>query len=531
MYEQYFGLRARPFAMTPDPAFYFEGRGQRRAFAYVRYAALEGESFIVLTGDTGVGKTTLVHRLLKAVESQDIVAALLGGTQLDASQLFAAILAAFRASVAGDSLDELRAGLQAFLTTVTASGRRALIVVDEAQHLLPDAVQELMALAATQSGRGSPLQVLLVGQPELRAKLARAPADAIREPVFLFCDLGLLSPAETRLYIEHRLRHVQWTESPAFSSEAHERISEATDGVPRRINRLCDRLLTAAFQRQLDEVSADLVREIDDELRSEVGDAAASASEADEMSSPAQDASAQVSASTDDASLAPAPIHTRDPTAAIQSEEPASQETRGATESRPTLPRKARAAKPALVAAVALVFASFIFWWAYEHETFFRNQGPSSPGEAARTAAGKVTSQGEPSAATAQAPEITAPVAAASQESAPAPMTETRSGAPEATSARPGAAGSPERPADAVGPVDVSRDGSGPVNTELDSPRGSRVQAVAGAPRVRASRRSVVPASASDQPAPPEPRVRSLQPPPVPGPCNAAVAALGLCTP
>ena len=262
MYEQHFGLRGRPFAMTPDPDFYFEGRGHRRAFAYVKYAVLEGESFIVLTGDTGVGKTTLVYKLLKAVESQAIVSALLGGTQIDASQLFAAILTAFRASVAGDSLDELRAGLQAFLTTVTASGRRALIVVDEAQHLLPDAVQELTALAATHSGRDSPLQVLLVGQPELRTKLARVPSDAIREPVLLFCELGLLSRSETRLYIEHRLRHVECQRSPIFSDEAHERIYEATEGGPRRINRLCDRLLTAAFQQQLDEVSAELVRQI-----------------------------------------------------------------------------------------------------------------------------------------------------------------------------------------------------------------------------------------------------------------------------
>ena len=184
MYEQHFGLSGHPFATTPDPDFYFDSHGHRRAFAYLRYAVLEGESFVVLTGDIGVGKTTLVHKLLRGLESEAIVSALLAGARLDSRSLLTAVLSAFRAPVVGESVAELRAGLQAFLATLTSTGRRALVVVDEAQNLLPDAIEELTVMAKLQSRNGAPFQVLLSGQPELRTTLRSTSAYTMRQPVF-----------------------------------------------------------------------------------------------------------------------------------------------------------------------------------------------------------------------------------------------------------------------------------------------------------------------------------------------------------
>ena len=271
-YEQHFGLSGPPFATTPDPDFYFESRAHRRAFAYLRHAVLEGECVMVLTGDIGTGKTMLVRKLLGGLESERIVAVQLAGTVADAPELLHAVLAAFRVPAIGNTLEELRAGLHAFLTTLESSGRRGLVVVDEAQHLPQDAIEELLQLAKSRAtSSSSPTQVLLAGHPRLRTSLENA-ARTTREAVFLFCDIGLLSESETRSYVEHRLHHVGWDRSPSFADDAHRQIHRATNGVPRRINRLCHRLLMAASRQQLGSISPALVDETDAGLRDEMGD-------------------------------------------------------------------------------------------------------------------------------------------------------------------------------------------------------------------------------------------------------------------
>jgi type II secretory pathway predicted ATPase ExeA len=260
-YQQHFGLSGPPFTATPDPDFYFESRGHHRAFAFLEYAVLEGDCLIVLTGDAGTGKTMLVTKLLGEIEASTIAAAAVTATPLDAAGALRAVLSAFHAPFTGRSLEVLRTEVQTFLHALSTAGRRGLIVVDEAQQLLPNAIEELIRLTKPQPSDGVPLQVLLAGQPGLRTKLTTMTRVA-REPFFLFCDVGPLSSDETRAYIEHRLRHVRWNQSPSFDDDAYRRIHQATGGVPLAINRLCHRLLIAASKRQHNAISEDLVEQV-----------------------------------------------------------------------------------------------------------------------------------------------------------------------------------------------------------------------------------------------------------------------------
>jgi general secretion pathway protein A len=274
MYEQYFDLRGRPFATAPDPDFYFESRGHHRALAYLRHGVREGDSFMVMTGEIGAGKTTLVHKLMRELDTGSIAVALLVSSQLDARGLLATALGAFGAPGAAASMDEMQARLRATLAALAAQGRRALLVIDEAQNLQPDAIELLTGFVARQAEGTLALQVLLVGQPELRRRIQSDPAAAQRQPVFLFCHVGMLSEQETREYIVHRLRHVGWADSPSFADLAFQRIHQLTEGVPRRINRLCDRLLLACYLRAQKAVSPRMVEQVDAELRGELGEGA-----------------------------------------------------------------------------------------------------------------------------------------------------------------------------------------------------------------------------------------------------------------
>ena len=178
MDEQHFRLRGHPSEPSRGPDSgaedYVESRGNGRALAYVQHAVLQGDSVVVLTGEQGTGKSVLVDKLLRETGPPNIVPALLAAKRLDVAALLLAVVKAFRAPLSGHSVDELRAGLQAFLATLTASGRRALLVVDDAHQLLPAALRELTELASLRSTRDAPLQIVLAGRPELRSTLQRA---------------------------------------------------------------------------------------------------------------------------------------------------------------------------------------------------------------------------------------------------------------------------------------------------------------------------------------------------------------------
>ena len=171
MYETYYGLSAKPFQLRPDPHFFFGSKGHKRAMAYLEYGLSQGEGFIVITGEVGAGKTTLVRNLLNKIPTDQIVAAHIVNTSLDPEDTLRMVVSSFGLPYEGASKAELLNRLEQFLRTVDRQGKRALLVIDEAQNLNARTVEELRMLSNFQTDDRSLLQTFLLGQPEFRATI------------------------------------------------------------------------------------------------------------------------------------------------------------------------------------------------------------------------------------------------------------------------------------------------------------------------------------------------------------------------
>jgi putative secretion ATPase (PEP-CTERM system associated) len=272
MYEAHFGFSGPPFQLVPDPGFFFGSRGHSNALAFLQSAAQQGDGFLIVTGEIGAGKTTLVRTLLDGLDAARIRAATMVSTQLEAGELPQAILLAFGVVHSAKSRTEVAASLEAFLVELASQGRRALLIVDEAQNLGHGLLEELRLLSNLQAGVRALLQVFLVGQPELRPLIQAKSMEQLRQRVTASCHLGPLDANETQAYIQHRLRRVGWQDKPAIEAQAYPLIHQWTAGIPRRINRLCNRLLLAAFLERRDTIVAAAVEQVARDLRSEIGE-------------------------------------------------------------------------------------------------------------------------------------------------------------------------------------------------------------------------------------------------------------------
>ena len=278
MYESFYGLTGKPFQLNPDPAFYFGSRGHKRAFAYLQYGVYQSEGFIVITGEIGAGKTTIVRSLFEQLDRDRLVAAQLVSTQLDADDMLRSVSAAFGLPAKAVDKATLLASLEAFLCQLALDGKRALLVVDEAQNLTPRAVEELRMLSNFQLGEQALLQSFLIGQPELRDMMHGQQMQQLRQRVIASYHLGPMDKAETQAYIEHRLVHVGWKGDPSIDAAAFELVYTLSGGIPRRINTICNRLLLAGYLQEKHAFGTDDVQAIAREIREELGPETALAS-------------------------------------------------------------------------------------------------------------------------------------------------------------------------------------------------------------------------------------------------------------
>ena len=271
MYTEFYGLKAEPFLLTPDHRFYFESKVHEQAMAHLMYGLSRGEGFIVITGEVGAGKTTIVQRLCATVDPDQVVAAHVVTTLLTGVELLRMVCFGFKIRDVPEKKDAVLLCLQDYFEALDRNGRRALLVLDEAQNLSASALEELRMLSNFQIGSHSPCQIFLVGQPQFRDTLAHPNLEQLRQRVIASYHLGPMSHEEVGQYLLHRLKRAGWKGDPKFTDEAVGAIFEHTDGVPRQINTLCSRLLLLGFLDNLHEFSFDDVARVAADLREEHG--------------------------------------------------------------------------------------------------------------------------------------------------------------------------------------------------------------------------------------------------------------------
>ena len=268
--EAFYGLSGRPFSLSPDPAFFFASKAHMRVLAYLEYGVHKAEGFIVVTGEVGAGKTTLVRKLFGGLDPARVVGAQLVSTQLDGEDTLRMVMAAFGLRATTRSKAVLLMRFEGFLKACREQGKRVLLVVDEAQNLGYRALEELRMLSNFQATDRSLIQTFLVGQPEFRDTMFGERMTQLRQRVIAACHLPALDPLDTRAYIEHRLKTVGGKGDPSFDDEAMDQIHAFTGGVPRRINTLCDRLMVLGFIEEKHVFGGADVREVITEIQLEM---------------------------------------------------------------------------------------------------------------------------------------------------------------------------------------------------------------------------------------------------------------------
>jgi putative secretion ATPase (PEP-CTERM system associated) len=267
MFDDFYGLTGRPFQLTPDPAFYYESLTHRKALSYLGYGLAQGEGFVVITGEIGAGKSTLVAHLMATVDPARLTAAQIVTSKLDGEELVHVVAQAFGLIVDGHDKASALGAIEAFLHDEARSGRRCLLVVDESQNLTIEALEELRMLSNFQLGAHPLLQTLLLGQPEFRSMIQDHPQlEQLRQRVIAAHHLDAMDEGEVQPYVEHRLKCVGWNGNPAFDQRVFSELFDASGGVPRRINQICNRLLLLGSVDQRSRIDALMLANVLDEL-------------------------------------------------------------------------------------------------------------------------------------------------------------------------------------------------------------------------------------------------------------------------
>ena len=263
MYKRFFGFKERPFKLVPNPAYVYLSRIHEEALAHLNYAVNYGDGFVAITGEVGTGKTTLCRMFLESLDEKTEIAYIFN-PKLDALQLLKAINDEFYIPTnthGDDSVKTLIDNFNAFLLKKKAQGRRVILLVDEAQNLSADVLEQLRLLSNLETNSSKLLQIILVGQPELNALLETDRLRQLKQRITLSCHLVPLNSEETQEYIRHRIYIAATRPGVSFTMAACRSIFKHTGGVPRLINIVCDRALLIAFNLGKHRISKDIVKQ------------------------------------------------------------------------------------------------------------------------------------------------------------------------------------------------------------------------------------------------------------------------------
>ncbi len=259
MYSNFFGFKERPFKLLPDPTYLFLSKSHEEALAHLKYAVEHGDGFVEITGEVGTGKTTLCRVFLDRL-SDDTEAAYIFNPRLDEVQLLKAINDELHITSSGDNIKELVDALNVFLMQMKAANKNVILIIDEAQNLSIDVLEQLRLLSNLETTRSKLIQIILVGQPELAEMLDSHELRQLGQRVTLSCYLAPLTFKETSAYIEHRLQIALTKPGRLFSKNALKEIYTYASGIPRLINIICDRSLLIAYSRNRKKISGNMVR-------------------------------------------------------------------------------------------------------------------------------------------------------------------------------------------------------------------------------------------------------------------------------
>lgn len=270
MFDNYYGLSGRPFQLTPDPDFYFVTATHRKAQSYLGYGLAQGEGFIVITGEVGAGKSTLVAHMIANVDPAQMRIAQVVTSKLDEAEIVHVVAQAFGLDIAGHDKASALGAIEAYLNAEANAGRRCLLVVDEAQNLSVSALEELRMLSNFQQGNQPLLQTLLLGQPEFRTTLQTHPQlEQLRQRVIASHHLGPMEREELEPYLTHRLQHVGWEGNPAFDQRVYLEMYQASGGIPRKVNQIANRVLLLGAVEQRSRIDALMLQSVLKEMEGE----------------------------------------------------------------------------------------------------------------------------------------------------------------------------------------------------------------------------------------------------------------------
>src|SRR5215467_11676376 len=261
MYERFYRLRERPFALTPDPDYLYPSRVHKEALGYLRYGIESHAGFVVITGEIGSGKTTLLQTLLRGLDNQTTVARVMN-TLLDPRELVESAMIDLGLDPTGKSKPLMLKAFGEFLVAERAAGRIVLLVIDEAQNLTLPALEEIRMLSNLETEKSKLLQIILIGQPDLRDKLDRPELEQLRQPITVSYHLEPLDADETARYVNHRLARAAIGAPLEFPEGATDRIHARSGGVPRLINVIADAALVFGYGEEKYEIDAPLVEEV-----------------------------------------------------------------------------------------------------------------------------------------------------------------------------------------------------------------------------------------------------------------------------